>query len=876
MVKTNSPAALRDLLQDEFANAQKNMPAAKEAVPKTANPAPTPTTPGAAPRLNQIGSWIASKFGTEGPKVNYSGLGATETRWVRGGSQTAEAAPKVHTALLRAATAKSQVAVMIATAHPVMAKELEKSGLRIADFYRWGQQDRLYGIKKRWEQFAEQPDEMDDENLKQAMTDEHFLGLLSKIEGKKDLAEDQAEAAEAILQSEDLPLLREFLRTAFQDAAAAVTELMPEGDWNDMAADPHVQKALELYRERIEKPVAQDHAINEGVFSDALGKTQTYFPLIPMEEGTKPGYSAAYPYKKPRNIANKFATGMAVGYDADPAKIRERFVMGVRANTKANFIQAALDSGLMKNMAPGTNRDVFVWQGQEYKASKPYVVTDSRTMIEGNKVVHLRPRIVIMPEWFHKEIAPVLEGARWDADDVSRINKALLKFTLSGPAEAAFHWANVTGALVSNTPFLQNTLVGKAMSLPLIKRFAAIGYALAVDPSTDEAAADLMQMAQTGAIPSRYASETYSHRFAEELGAKQRRFSLAPSLFGPHGFDARARLLMWRLAKSINPGATPQELNIFVNQLGNYVPQLQGEIERFWKNSGVATFYTAGSTMMRNGVNSLAGTSPTAGARGLLGWKLLTGGLGMLALWIALHKELCGTLPWEDNRGKFLALPVGGQNGLLNESVRHSAVGRALWGNGPETAYVNLQFFNPLVARGARVAGIPGAYDAAMRQGTAGQAFERALMQTANSLAHPIEGPPLRAALVLGLGIEGQLADVRDRYGNVAPQFYSALPKGTAPGLPTLGYKALSLLSLNNFYNNLGEATGLLANRNKGNMLVDTLIGMAAPGLFGASNPYSQETILRQQRAGQARSQLGPAPAHSFGRNSFGSGFGKF
>ena len=847
--------------------------------PGTQQPASDPERgalhlPNIGPKLSQFTQALNARFGPQqAPYANYTGMGAVvdprtfvsklrdkalkaETRWVRGGAQTAAAAPDVHTALLRAATAKSQVAVMIATAHPPMAKLLAKSGLRIADFYRWGQQDRLYGIKQRWNDFASQPATMNDDDLRQAMTDENFLGLLSKVEGKKNLADNQAEAAEAILEAGDMDTLRDFLETAFKDAAGQVTELMPPADWDRLEADPNVQAALKLYKDRIESPVAQDHAINEGVFSTALGKTQTYFPLVPMEEGTKPGYSAAYPYKKPRNIANKFATGLSEDYNADPAAMRERFVMGVRANTKANFIQSALDAGLMREMKPGMNRETFTWNGQDYKASRPYVVTDARTIIQGGKIIHVRPRIVIMPEWFHKEIAPVLEGAKWDTDDVNKISKALLTFTLSGPAEAAFHWANVTGALVANTPFLQNNAAGKILSLPLLKRFAAIGYTMAVDPTTDEAAADLIQMAKVGAIPSRYASETYSKQFAEQMGAKQRRFSLAPSLFGPHGFDIRARLLMWRLAKELNPGATPQDLNKFVNQLGNYVPQLQGEMERFWKNSGVATFYTAGTTMMRNGLNTLGGTSPTAGAGGLLGWKLLTGALGTLALWLAIHQAATGKWPWEDPRSKFLALPVGGANGLLSESVRRSAFGRAIWGNGPETGYIGLQFFNPLVARGARTLGIPAAYDTMLRSGTTGQAFERAQMQVFNSLAHPIEGPPLRAAFILGLGVEGQLADVRDRSGNIAPQFYSIIPKGTAPGLSTLGKKGLALLSLNNFYNNLGEATGMLANRNKGDLFWDTVTGMAAPGLFSASNPRAQQQILREQSIGERRSEI--------------------
>ena len=104
-----------------------------------------------------------------------------ETKWVRGLAETAAAAPDVHTAFLRAGSAKSIVATMMATGHPAMAKALAKSNLRIADFYRWGQQDRLYGIHNRWLDLAAQPAGMTDDDLKQAMSDEHFIGLLAKI-----------------------------------------------------------------------------------------------------------------------------------------------------------------------------------------------------------------------------------------------------------------------------------------------------------------------------------------------------------------------------------------------------------------------------------------------------------------------------------------------------------------------------------------------------------------------------------------------------------------------------------------------------------------------------------------------------------------------
>src|SRR5262249_40420412 len=154
----------------------------------------------------------------------------------------------------------------------------------------------------------------------------------------------------------------------------------------------------------------------------------------------------AYPYKKPHNIANQFATGLSENYSTDPAALRERFQAGIRANTKAALNRAAEDAGLFQDPRHLVNPGVIEWNGEEYKASRPYVVSEARTIISNGKVVHAPPKVIVMPEWFHREMAPILEGERWDANDLHKIIDLLMKFTLSGPAEAAFHFANVTGA----------------------------------------------------------------------------------------------------------------------------------------------------------------------------------------------------------------------------------------------------------------------------------------------------------------------------------------------------------------------------------------------------------------------------------------------
>jgi hypothetical protein len=43
-------------------------------------------------------------------------------------------------------------------------------------------------------------------------------------------------------------------------------------------------RALQVCKRLVEKPVAEAHARNENVFSDAVGPLDTYYPLIPVTE----------------------------------------------------------------------------------------------------------------------------------------------------------------------------------------------------------------------------------------------------------------------------------------------------------------------------------------------------------------------------------------------------------------------------------------------------------------------------------------------------------------------------------------------------------------------------------------------------------------
>jgi hypothetical protein len=315
--------------------------------------------------------------------------------------------------------------------------------------------------------------------------------------------------------------------------------------------------------------------------------------------------------------------------------------------------------------------------------------------------------------------------------------------------------------------------------------------------------------------------------------------------------------MMYRLAKEINPNAAPLDLYKFVNQMGNYTESLQGSVERAMKSTGFSPFYTAGSTMLRNGLNAWLGTGPMpAGGPGLRVAQQLSGGaVGVLGAWVLAHLAMRGELPWDDKQSKFLQIRA-------TPAMRNSALGRQLWGSGPEQGYVNLAFFNPLMARGARALGIAGAYDTARAGGSAQQSAEAAATGTMNAVLHPIMGPPARALFAGITGNETLITGLRDRQSKPGLQFLPATPPGTS-NFPHLG---ASFREMNQFYANLGAATGFHsvapAFPEKGNRWLRMVTDLALPQLVSRpSNPAAKTRVLQQQEsAGRKAAAKAVAP----------------
>lgn len=873
---------------------------------------------GAAPFLGDLAQYLHDKFKPEEvAKVNYSGLGSFQDRFLPGGnlSQIEQASHGIHTAALRAASSSSQSRAIIANAVPQITKALKDSTVTWDELRLFYMESRLQGIADRWRGFAEQAADMSADELKKMMTEggaEYgIVGLLKSVEGRAGMAQNLAQTAEALTEAEDWETLAELLEQSFNDAASRVTHVMYQ-EWFDsvsdaIQSDPGAKKADALYADLIEKPLSENHALNEGVFSTALGPANRYYPLVPIDLKVSGGPGRRLPYTAPKNIANRLATGLSEGYDATVSAFANRLAAAFRSNDKAALLRTMEQFGwLLPDSAGQKDEHGRVTMegpdGEVYAASREES-SPARLIVKGGKVIHVPAVFKLMPQFMARELKPILAREPMSTETRSKVLDAINTIALAGPADFVFHTANLMGALVANTPFLGTAMTDKALSVPLIKRFAAMAKVLNTETMDESAAKDFIEMAKIGILPSRFGTQTISPTVAKERGAKLQAWQVksptgeplktpelkvlgklggrhivipkgfGAALYGPKGIDARARLFAYRLAKEINPDATPQEIYHFVNILGNYTPELQGEVERALKATGWSPFFTAGSTMIMNGMRAWTGTGPMPkGGLGLKVWQMLTGGaLGTLAAWAILYEAFTGKNPLNDKRAKLLSIPVGGGDGWIDK-YRYSAAGKALWGDGPEVGYINVGFFSPLVPRGARAMGLMSSTETSHLGGTGGQVFEAAVKDILNSFAHPALGPGARALFVGVTGAEPYLTGLRDR-GRMGPQLMPAVPDRLKPGFlgglaPVLssatprknpgfmaqqGAKsAAALREMNSFWGAFGEHTGFLGpdKGEKGSGAVRMIVDLAFPNLIQrASNPYKRENSIKRQAA---------------------------
>ena len=839
---------------------------------------------GAGPILTDFSQWLHDRFATDAPKANYSGLTGLQRTFLPGQQTIAieKAEPKVAELAHTAAASRAQAHVLLHNAVPAIEKVLRPAGYQFNDLRLLYTESRLRGIRDRYLDFADQAESMPDEELKNSFTPQ-FAFMLSAIEGKGGLPQDLGQTAAALVEREDWDTLREFLADTFKDAAARVARPMLEPDFDHMLdaikTDPALAEGHRLYKDLIESELARNHAVNEGVFSNALGPADTYVPLIPTERiDQKVGPGRRLPYRKPRNPNNLFATGLSEAYSQDMEAFANRIAGAFRANDKAALLQVMRDTNWLKPEPKGWDGTFRGPDGTEYQGVAEEI-SPARMILKDKKIIHAPASMGIMPKFMNDGLRLILAKSPTDSEDIS--NKAARFLNLiatRGPFELMFHSAGLRGSLVANTPFLGTSGLDIALSAPLVKGMTVLAKGLlSVDPASPENVKKMQRLARIGALPARSGRVTYSKEYAEMTGAK-REFSFGPMLFGPKGVDARARILAYDIATAWNPNISDLDLYHVVNQLGNYTPELQGGVERWLKQIGVGPFATASMTRIVNGVHAWTGTGPKPknSFSVWLGWLLTGSAVVTVGLWAILHKEVTGKWPTEDKLAKLGYIPMVGKLA----QYRHSWLGNHLWGprvpGKPDTVgYLHVGWWNPLPERAARFAGARAAFETATKGGNIWQMREAALSDFLDSLAQPALGPATRSAFVGLTGREPYMTGLRDREGKPGPQLMPAVPDKLKPGFiggfaPSLSKKlpvakpgypaqlgaqtAAAARELNSFWGDIGEDTGLLG-PDRGNQSAQWLrmlfeINPLTTGLIGnAANPYGKAEYLRKERS---------------------------
>lgn len=793
----------------------------------------------------------------------------------------------------RAASSLPKAIKMVSVAVPKIAEALKGTVKDAENFFTALAESRLRGIRDKYTDMIGYVDKLSPEELIEQAKTGLFDTAITAIDGKRgfeerDLPDELSTAlydaegksatrgteAERKAQiAESVQGLRRFLKEVFSTARDNVGEAVLANDekFEAYIARPEVKKALEIYKRLLEAPMRDAHELNEGFVSKHLGPMDAYFPLSQAPEMAPRDYRGERsPWIKPKNPGNNFATGLSDQYDTGVEALRNSLARSIRLNGRGGLIGELQTQGLLKPLAPGQSSTGTVkWGGQTFEA-ETVPIGIAMMISKDGKLIRVPQARAEVPKWLAKELSTILTGdPKVEEAQFQKILHFITAFQMGGPTDAVFHTANLVGTMVLRAPIVGTDIFSKAASANAMTKFVAgLANIMAVKPEAAEWSERYMEMVENGQIPNRAGTVTYSKRLAETTGAEKVSFlqtpwhrdragkgharspiDFSPIVFGPNGLDIRCRLLLDKIGEHIAEKSgiemTPNERFQFTRMLGNYVFETEGRIERGAKSTGMAPFYTAGRQMNWNGIAGMLSAGHLPVGEGLAkqtfnryrAMQVMSGLTGLVATWAVVNKLYRDKWPWEDDESRLFQIAIKPEH-------RQTALARAIYGdNLDRTAWVNLGFTSPLIARGLRVTGLRSQIENRMMKGMPGwKADEQSMLDTLNGWTHPFLGPPARMAAAF-FGTEPYVQSLTSA-GRSTPTLKSIVRGRVEKGWPGRSKIAEAMLVQSNpIFRRL--ETGKVEEHPATRVLADTMI----PNLFGG--PYSSqdtplETILRE------------------------------
>ena len=518
-----------------------------------------------------------------------------------------------------------------------------------------------------------------------------------------------------------------------------------ENDYQNFLSHPRTQEAIRRYKDLrarlIEPMYLEAMRLDPSLQLEPRGlQTGARINLNWVNPGELAGPDVYVANPTPRGkLANvltkrspfgRIATGNALGYRPSfRDSIRNTYARQLEIANRNKFDRLLVASGNAVVDAPGARPSVQGEATEAFEQRRQTIMLDkdgSMVRIPQNQNIYVRKSLA-------GEYARALNLDR-PAGDQLTIVKALNKFAntaaLSGLTDVSAHVSNLSHALFTRPGISQS--LWREIGLSAAGR-ADIGVALyrAMQRFSDTDQQHMRELATIGAL-----------REPHPEGSKWNPMRFGAALI--QHLDTRTRLQLDRMYGNLRDQGLVQNSETarreFVNQVGQYNKRAQGPMMRWFRDTGLGPFATAGRAFNVLGART-AMLHPGAPA---------TTPAARIALATAMASKIAGT-----------ALLIGATNYVLTHNQGGGTLGRPgvrigtidLGKDDKNGRPLTLDLANLLgLGRAARVTGIRGALESSRNNLPLGTVLDSAYRDIVNSWVSPFAGPTIRAATIAATG----------------------------------------------------------------------------------------------------------------------------